>query len=63
MTYISLVGTQIMAVLNPLLALIEDGGKPETVVLLATPRSLPLAETIRDFLTPKGYAADNLWRL
>jgi hypothetical protein len=49
-TYISIVGTQVMAVLNPLLALKEKGEKPAQVHLLETGFTKVRAETIKGFL-------------
>ena len=54
MIYVSLVGTQIMAVLNPLLCLIKRAQKPDKVALLATVKSKSVADKIKDFLTQKG---------
>lgn len=53
MTFISIIGTQVMAVLNPLLALAAEGKKPERIVLMVTTHKLAndLACRIRDFLT------------
>ena len=52
MTFVSIVGTQVMAVLNPLLALAAEGKKPASVVLMTTTNklSMELAERLKDFL-------------
>jgi len=43
-----------MAVLNPLLSLIERGEKPSTVCLLATSQSNAHAEAVKQYLVQKG---------
>lgn len=61
MVYISLVGTQVMAVLNPLLVLMEQNKKPDKVELLATQKSCPNAKDIKQFLIDsKQYSANNI---
>ncbi len=68
MTFVSIVGTQVMAVLNPLLALAAEGNKPDRIVLMVTSHKLAndLACRIRDFLTgPKfpyqpGYSSEQV---
>lgn len=50
MLFLSLVGTQVMAVLNPLLAMIQQGERPEKVELLTTKKSYNNAEVIKLFL-------------
>lgn len=47
MNYVSLVGTQVMAVLNPLLALTVKKKKPQKVWLLHTFKTKDHAETIK----------------
>jgi hypothetical protein len=56
--YISLVGTQIMAVLNPLLSLAENGIGPDRLGLLTTGFTYPVATAIKSFLIEKGMFSD-----
>lgn len=61
MVYLSLVGTQVMAVLNPLLSLIFNNQRPQQVELLATcgPRgTLSKAKTIKRYLVNNEGFAD-----
>ena len=51
--FVSIVGTQVMAVLNPLLALCDAGTPPQQIALFATTgkhSTLPQAQKIREFL-------------
>lgn len=50
MKYVSLMGTQMLAVLNPILALVENGKRPEKVILLPTGKTLPLAGRLENYL-------------
>ncbi|MCM0755104.1 hypothetical protein M7784_07560 [Desulfovibrio aminophilus] len=49
-SFISFVGTQAAAVLNPILALLEAGERPSEIHLLATGHTRQLSERIRYFL-------------
>lgn len=59
MKYISLMGTQTMAVLNPLLALMEQGKTVEKVYILATRKTAGRAETLKNFLVPDKIAPEH----
>jgi hypothetical protein len=50
MNYISLIGTQSMGVLNPLLALVEQDRKPDKIYLLPTRMTRGKADTMKQFL-------------
>ncbi len=58
MIYVSLVGTQVMAVLNPLLGLMSRSERPDRVELLATSQTAPFAMRIKDFLSRDGLFAE-----
>lgn len=60
MDYISLTGTQIVAVLNPFLALIEQGHPLEKVYLLATRRTRVRAKKIRDYMVSNQVAPKDI---
>lgn len=51
--FISLVGTQVMAELNPLLAIMNSKEKPGRIILLPTEMTLEKALTIKNFLVAK----------
>nr|MBP8626916.1 hypothetical protein [Syntrophorhabdales bacterium] len=51
--FISLVGTQVMAELNPLLAIMNSKEKPGRIILLPTEKTLEKALTIKNFLVAK----------
>jgi len=55
MRYVSLMGTQSIAVLNPLLSLKENGEAPEGVILLATAQTQKRAESLRDHIVAAGF--------
>lgn len=55
MHFISIVGNQPMATLNPLLALIKDGRTPATITLLCTAGSRSHAERLMQALPRLGY--------
>ncbi|QTA81759.1 restriction endonuclease domain-containing protein [Desulfonema limicola] len=55
MKYISLMGTQVMAVLNPLLTLMEKGKTPEKIYILATEKTKNRAEIVRDFMVSQNF--------
>ncbi len=59
MKYISLMGTQTMAVLNPLLALMEQGKAVEKVYILATRKTMDRAESLKNFLVPDKIAPEH----
>lgn len=50
MLYASLIGTQVMSVLNPLMGLIDQKKRPQQVYLLPTSETLRRAEAIQGFL-------------
>lgn len=58
--FLSLVGTQVMGVLNPLLALRKAGHTPLGIRLLPTAKTIPRAEAIRDYLVQSGTPAENI---
>lgn len=60
MDYISLTGTQIMAVLNPLLALIEQNIPPEKICLLATHKTMRIAQKIRNYMELGHFPPENI---
>ncbi len=55
MIYLSLVGTQIMAVLNPFLGLIKANKKPKGIQLFHTFRTSDVANTIKKYLIDGGH--------
>ncbi len=59
--YVSIVGTQIISVLNPILALIEQDAKPDSITLLETTslKSHMVAETTAKYLIDSGYYESN----
>lgn len=59
MIYLSIAGTQSLAVLNPLLSLLKQGKRPERAVFLATERSENTANSIKKFLIASHGFNDN----
>ena len=55
MVYLTLVGTQVMAVLNPLLALIQANKKPQEIRLFHTFRTVVVADKIKKYLVDGGH--------
>ncbi len=61
--FISLVGNQVLSVLNPILSLCESQVRPDRIVLLTTTsrRIVDTAELIKDYLTEeKGYLEEEI---
>ncbi len=58
--YVSPVGLQIMAVLNPFLALSQAGlqSSPRMIQLIATPRTSVVAERLKSLLVQRGHQVD-----
>jgi hypothetical protein len=58
MQFISIVGSQVMAVLNPILSLVKSGSTPKQVVLLYTSFSENTARKIKEFLISNKMLSD-----
>jgi hypothetical protein len=60
MIFISLMGTQALAVLNPLLALVEQGQKPDKVYILPTKLTRDRADILKHYLVQEIFSEQDI---